>query len=72
MLRGGVQPLEDSVALSELLVSGVPVGGFSSAGWSELHLELRIKECAFPLDCDLRVRRDCFLSFLAKVVHLSA
>lgn len=43
MICGGAQQLEDSVALNELLVSGVPVGGFSSAGWSELHLELRVR-----------------------------
>lgn len=58
MIRGGAQQLDDSAALDEeLLVSGVPVGGFSSAGWSELHLELRVRECALPLDSSRRVRR---------------
>lgn len=62
MVRGGAQQLGDSVALDELLVSGVPVGGFSSAGWSELHLELRVRECALPLDSSFRVRSGRLLS----------
>lgn len=56
MICGGAQQLEDNVALSELLVSGVPVGGFSAAGWSELHLELRVRECTLPSDASVRVR----------------
>lgn len=60
MISGRAQQLEDSVALSELLVSGVPVGGVSSAGWSELHLELRVRGCALRSDNNFRVRRGLF------------
>lgn len=64
MISGGAQQLKDGVALDELLVSGVPVGGTSSAGWSELHLELRLRECAMLSQSNFRVRKGSFL-FLA-------
>ncbi|CAM9620177.1 unnamed protein product, partial [Hapterophycus canaliculatus] len=43
-IRGGAQLLEDDVTLEKCCVSGMPVGGISSAGWGELHLEVHVKE----------------------------
>lgn len=55
MIRGAVQALENRVPLGDCGVAGASVGDFAPQGWGELHLELRVREPAFPVDSFLEV-----------------